>query len=97
LGADLGSGIVFEVAVHLATLVAILIFYRRCIAVLAYSTITGKLFSTEPGLWPTPLFSGHARLIAFGLSRVVPDRIRRLVILRRLHFSDRSGSGYLRS
>ena len=40
LGAELGQGILFEVAVHLATLVAILIFYRRRVVVLAYGTFT---------------------------------------------------------
>jgi undecaprenyl-diphosphatase len=40
LNADLGQGILFEVAVHIATLFAILIFYRRRVAQLIYGTIT---------------------------------------------------------
>ena len=35
LGSELGGGILFEVAVHVATMVAILIFYRRRVAALA--------------------------------------------------------------
>ncbi len=40
LGTELGTGILFEVAVHIATLFAILIFYRRRVLTLAYGTIT---------------------------------------------------------
>ena len=40
LNADLGQGILFEVAVHIATLFAILIFYRRRVAQLIYGTVT---------------------------------------------------------
>jgi len=40
LDAHLGQGILFEVAVHVATLVAILIFYRRRVVKLAYGTLT---------------------------------------------------------
>lgn len=40
LGVEPGGGILFEVAVHVATLVAILIFYRRRVTQLAYGTIT---------------------------------------------------------
>ncbi len=47
LGAELGTGILFEVAVHLATLVAILIFYRRRVTVLAYGTLTRNRSALE--------------------------------------------------
>ena len=47
LNADLGQGILFEVAVHIATLFAILIFYRRRVAQLIYGTITGDRSSLE--------------------------------------------------
>ncbi len=40
LDAKFGQGILFEVAVHIATLFAILIFYRRRVANLAYGTLT---------------------------------------------------------
>ncbi len=40
LGANLGQGILFEVAVHIATLFAILIFYRRRVSKLIYGTVT---------------------------------------------------------
>ena len=40
LQTDLGKGILFEVAVHIATLVAILIFYRRRVTRLIYGTLT---------------------------------------------------------
>ena len=40
LGANLGGGILFEVAVHLATMVAILLFYRRRVAVLTVGALT---------------------------------------------------------
>ena len=40
LNADVGQGILFEVAVHIATLFAILIFYRRRVTKLIYGTIT---------------------------------------------------------
>jgi undecaprenyl-diphosphatase len=40
LNADLGQGILFEVAVHIATLFAILIFYRRRVWQLLYGTLT---------------------------------------------------------
>jgi len=40
LNANLGQGILFEVAVHIATLVAILIFYRRRVTQLVYGTVT---------------------------------------------------------
>ncbi len=40
LGTTFGQGIVFEVAVHIATLVAILIFYRRGVAKLAIGTLS---------------------------------------------------------
>jgi undecaprenyl-diphosphatase len=40
LSANLGKGILFEVAVHIATLFAILIFYRRRVARLVYGTLT---------------------------------------------------------
>ncbi|MBT8130998.1 MAG: undecaprenyl-diphosphate phosphatase, partial [Gammaproteobacteria bacterium] len=42
LGFAPGGGIVFEVAVHVATLVAILLFYRKSVARLAAGTLTGK-------------------------------------------------------
>ncbi len=45
LGFEPGGGIVFEVAVHVATLVAILIFYRRPVAQLAIGTLTGKAYA----------------------------------------------------
>jgi len=47
LNADLGQGILFEVAVHIATLFAILIFYRRRVAKLIYGTITRDRSSLE--------------------------------------------------
>jgi undecaprenyl-diphosphatase len=40
LNANLGQGILFEVAVHIATLFAILIFYRRRVWELIYGTVT---------------------------------------------------------
>ncbi|MBT8137686.1 MAG: undecaprenyl-diphosphate phosphatase [Gammaproteobacteria bacterium] len=40
-----GGGLVFEVAVHVATLVAILIFYRRPVAQIAAGAITGKAYA----------------------------------------------------
>lgn len=42
LGFEPGGGIVFEVAVHVATLVAILLFYRKRVGNLAAGTLTGK-------------------------------------------------------
>jgi undecaprenyl-diphosphatase len=66
LNADLGQGILFEVAVHIATLFAILIFYRRRVAQLIYGTVTrdrraleyaGKLFiGTLPAVFVALLF-----------------------------------------
>jgi len=66
LNADLGQGILFEVAVHIATLFAILIFYRRRVAQLVYGTVTrdrraleyaGKLFiGTLPAVFVALLF-----------------------------------------
>jgi undecaprenyl-diphosphatase len=68
LNADLGQGILFEVAVHIATLVAILIFYRRKVAGLIYGTLTrdrsaleyaGKLIiGTLPAIVVALLFRG---------------------------------------
>jgi len=46
LGVEPGGGIVFEVAVHLATLVAILLFYRRRV----FALTTGAL-SADGGAW----------------------------------------------
>ena len=46
LGVQPGGGILFEVAVHVATLVAIVIFYRRRVAQLAYGT-----FTADPDSW----------------------------------------------
>jgi len=40
LNTEFGQGILFEVAVHIATLFAILIFYRRRVTKLAYGTLT---------------------------------------------------------
>ena len=40
LETEFGQGILFEVAVHVATLFAILIFYRQRVAKLAYGTLT---------------------------------------------------------
>lgn len=47
LGANLGHGILFEVAVHVATLFAILIFYRRRVTKLVYGTLTRERQSLE--------------------------------------------------
>ena len=47
LQTSFGQGILFEVAVHIATLVAILIFYRRRVAKLAYGTITRNRHALE--------------------------------------------------
>jgi undecaprenyl-diphosphatase len=47
LKAELGSGIVFEVAVHVATLVAILIFYRQRVWVLAHGFFTRQRDALE--------------------------------------------------
>ncbi len=47
LGTQLGKGILFEVAVHLATLFAILIYYRRRVARLAYGTVTRNRHALE--------------------------------------------------
>lgn len=68
LQADLGHGILFEVAVHIATLFAILIFYRRRVTKLVYGTITrerraleyaGKLIvGTLPAVVVALLFRG---------------------------------------
>ena len=41
LGVEPGGGIVFEVAVHIATLVAILLFYRKRVASLVVGGLTG--------------------------------------------------------
>ncbi|HEX9877096.1 MAG TPA: undecaprenyl-diphosphate phosphatase, partial [Gammaproteobacteria bacterium] len=46
LGVEPGAGIVFEVAVHLATLVAILLFYRRRVVDLTLGAVTA-----HPGSW----------------------------------------------
>ena len=42
LGTELGEGILFEVAVHMATMLAILLFYRRRIGVLMLGAISAK-------------------------------------------------------
>ena len=42
LGTQLGGGIAFEVAVHVATMVAILIFYRRRVAALALGALAAS-------------------------------------------------------
>ena len=42
LGFEPGGGIVFEVAVHVATLVAILIFYQKRVRGLAFGALTGN-------------------------------------------------------
>lgn len=42
LGAELGGGILFEVAVHVATMVAILLFYRRRVGELAIGAISAS-------------------------------------------------------
>ncbi|MDH3647186.1 MAG: undecaprenyl-diphosphate phosphatase [Gammaproteobacteria bacterium] len=42
LGFEPGGGIVFEVAVHVATLVAILIFYKKSVVRLTVGTFTGQ-------------------------------------------------------
>jgi undecaprenyl-diphosphatase len=47
LNAKFGQGILFEVAVHIATLFAILIFYRRRVATLIYGTVTGDRKALE--------------------------------------------------
>ena len=47
LGTTLGQGILFEVAVHVATLFAILIFYRRRVSRLVYGTLTRERNSLE--------------------------------------------------
>ncbi len=47
LGSSLGGGIVFEVALHVATMVAILLFYRRRVGALAIGAMTGKADSWE--------------------------------------------------
>ena len=47
LNANFGKGILFEVAVHLATLVAILIFYRQRVARLAYGAATRNRHALE--------------------------------------------------
>ena len=47
LDADLGTGILFEVAVHIATLFAILIFYRRRVLQLIYGTFTRDRHALE--------------------------------------------------
>lgn len=47
LQAHLGKGILFEVAVHIATLFAILIFYRQRVTKLVYGTLTGQRNSLE--------------------------------------------------
>ncbi len=43
LGTSFGQGILFEVAVHVATLFAILIFYRRRVTQLVYGTLTRNM------------------------------------------------------
>jgi undecaprenyl-diphosphatase len=68
LHADLGQGILFEVAVHIATLFAIMIFYRRRVTNLIYGTLTrdrrtleyaGKLIiGTLPAIVVALLFRG---------------------------------------
>ncbi|MGI9309119.1 MAG: undecaprenyl-diphosphate phosphatase [Gammaproteobacteria bacterium] len=40
LGVNFGQGILFEVAVHVATLIAIMLFYRRRVSQLVYGTVT---------------------------------------------------------
>ena len=47
LGVNVGGGILFEVAVHVATMVAIMVFYRRKIGALAAGTFTGERQSLE--------------------------------------------------
>ena len=47
LNASFGQGILFEVAVHIATLFAILIFYRRRVANLVYGTLTRERHALE--------------------------------------------------
>ena len=47
LQANLGQGILFEVAVHIATLFAILIYYRRRVATLVYGTLTRERKALE--------------------------------------------------
>ena len=47
LGAELGSGLLFEVAVHIATLGAILIFYRQKVLALAHGFFTRDRASLE--------------------------------------------------
>ena len=42
LGTELGEGILFEVAVHMATMLAILLFYRHRISVLILGAISAK-------------------------------------------------------
>lgn len=46
LGVEPGGGILFEVAVHVATLIAIVIFYRRRVTELAIGTLRG-----DPAAW----------------------------------------------
>ena len=68
LDTNLGQGILFEVAVHIATLVAILIFYRRRVGVLALGTLTGDrsalvyvgklIIATLPAVLVALLFRG---------------------------------------
>ena len=47
LGTNLGQGILFKVAVHIATLFAILIFYRRRVAQLFYGAVTRNRSALE--------------------------------------------------
>lgn len=47
LQTSFGQGILFEVAVHVATLFAILIFYRRRVAILAVGVFTFKPFALD--------------------------------------------------
>ena len=42
LGVDPAGGIVFEVAVHLATLIAILLFYRQRVSTLSHGAVTAN-------------------------------------------------------
>lgn len=64
LGFQPGGGIVFEVAVHVATLVAILIFYRRPVAQLAVGTLTGKRYALR---YVGKLFLGTLPAVAVAL------------------------------
>ncbi|HJP38756.1 MAG TPA: undecaprenyl-diphosphate phosphatase [Gammaproteobacteria bacterium] len=47
LGSNPGAGILFEVAVHIATLFAILIFYRQRVLTLIHGTVTGNRDALE--------------------------------------------------